>query len=74
MQDSDDSIVRLLTELRDGQKEHLALYREVAQRSLDAQQTAITLQRRGARLYRIALSITAIVFIGLIVYLFHTTH
>ena len=70
MSTPDEQIVQLLTELRDGQKEQLTLYREVAQRSLDAQQTAIDLQRRTGRLYRIVVSVGAILLAGLFVYLF----
>ncbi|MEO5623401.1 MAG: hypothetical protein ABIQ78_08310 [Dokdonella sp.] len=47
----DDELIRLLRDLRVGQQEHLALYREIKQRSLGAQQPAIELQRRSARLW-----------------------
>ncbi|MEO7062903.1 MAG: hypothetical protein ABI082_03905 [Dokdonella sp.] len=65
----DDEAIRLLRDLRAGQQEHLALYREITQRSLDAQQTAIELHCRSARLYRIVVTVGAILMIGLIIYL-----
>ena len=70
MSTSDETIVALLTELRDGQQQHLALYREVAQRSLDAQQTAIALQQRASRFYRIVVGVGAMLIAGLIVFLY----
>jgi len=70
MPTNDERIVELLTELRDGQKEQLALYVEVTQRSLAAQQTSITLQRRIGRLYRIVVSVAALLVAGMLAYLF----
>jgi hypothetical protein len=70
MPTSDERIVELLTELRDGQKEQLALYIDVTQRSLDAQQTSIALQRRIGRLYRIVVSVAALLVAGMLAYTF----
>ncbi len=70
MSTDDERIVALLTELRDGQQQHLALYRDVAQRSLDTQQTAIHLQRRASRFYRIVVAVGAVLIAGLIVFLY----
>ncbi|WP_313917031.1 hypothetical protein [Tahibacter sp.] len=56
----DEQVVQLLREIRDGQQELIALHRETAQRSLQAQQTTIDIQRRGARLYRIVVSVGAV--------------
>jgi hypothetical protein len=67
---NDERIVQLLSELREGQKEQIALSRDVAQKSLDAQRTAIEIQRRGARLYRVVISVTALLVVGFIVYLY----
>ncbi|MGQ0835152.1 MAG: hypothetical protein ACT4O5_09580 [Gammaproteobacteria bacterium] len=49
--DSSDEIKRLLTETRDAQREHLAAYRRVAERSVALQEQAfapyVRAQRRG---------------------------
>jgi hypothetical protein len=66
----DEQVVQLLREIRAGQQEHLALYREITQRSLDAQQTAIDWQRRSARLYRIVVAVGAVLIAGLVAYLY----
>ena len=70
MATNDERIVELLTELRDGQKEQLALYIDVTQRSLAAQQTSIALQRRIGRLYRIVVSVAALLVAGMLACLF----
>jgi len=48
--DGGEDIRRLLTEIRDTQREHLAEYRKVAERSLEMQQSALARhdQVRGA--------------------------
>ena len=68
--DNDSTTVTLLREIRAGQQEQIALYREVTQRSLDAQQASIELQRRSARLYRIVVAVGAVLIAGLIAFLF----
>ncbi|MFC4821404.1 hypothetical protein [Dokdonella ginsengisoli] len=65
----DDEIVQLLRDIRSGQQEHLALYRDVVQRSLDTQQLSVDLQRRSARLYRVVVSVAAVLVAGLLYYL-----
>jgi hypothetical protein len=65
----DDEIVQLLRDIRSGQQEHLALYRDVVQRSLDTQQVSVDLQRRSARLYRVVVSVAAVLVAGLFYYL-----
>ncbi len=62
-----DEILQVLREIRIGQQEHIALYRQVAQQSLDAQQAAIAVARRSARLYRIVVSVAAVLVVGLII-------
>ena len=52
MRESDD-IKELLVEIRDVQREHLAEYRKVTQRSLELQQQAVTRQEQLGRLYRL---------------------
>lgn len=65
----DSTMVALLREIRAGQQEQIALYREVTQRSLDAQQVAIDLQRRSARLYRVVVTVAAVLVSGLLAFL-----
>jgi hypothetical protein len=66
----DEQVVQLLREIHAGQQELIALHRETAQRSLQAQQTAIDIQRRGARLYRIVVGVGAVALAALFYYLF----
>jgi len=66
----DETIIQLLRDIRAGQQEHLALYREVTQRSLDAQQVAIDMQRRSARLYRSVVAVGSVLIAGLILFLY----
>ena len=47
-----DEIRELLREIRDAQREHLAEYRRVAERSLELQQRAVARQEQMARVYR----------------------
>lgn len=47
-----NEIKELLTEIRDLQREHLAEYRQVTQRSLALQQQAVTRQKQLGDLYR----------------------
>jgi len=67
--DNESTTVSLLREIRAGQQEHLAVYREVAQRSLDAQRQAIEMQRRSARLYRLVVAVAGVVIAGLVIFL-----
>jgi CHASE3 domain sensor protein len=47
-----DAIGRLLHEIRDTQREHLAEYRRVTERSLDLQQRAVARQEQMVQVYR----------------------
>ncbi|PYM71913.1 MAG: hypothetical protein DME03_18850 [Candidatus Rokuibacteriota bacterium] len=47
-----DEIQKLLREIRDTQREHLAEYRQVTQRSLELQQRAVTRQEQIGRFTR----------------------
>jgi len=47
-----DEIQKLLREIRDTQREHLAEYRHVTQRSLELQQRAVTRQEQIGRFTR----------------------
>jgi hypothetical protein len=71
MQESRE-IKELLAEIRDGQKEHLAEYKRVAERSLELQQQAVARQERIGKLYKrmvIFGSLLIVFIIVLIVYL-----
>jgi ferric-dicitrate binding protein FerR (iron transport regulator) len=48
----DDEIRGLLQDIRDAQREHLAEYRRVAERSLELQQRAVARQEQIGRVYR----------------------
>jgi CHASE3 domain sensor protein len=50
MEESDQ--LKLLAEIRDAQREHLAEYRKVAQESLALQKQAVARQEQIAKLYR----------------------
>ena len=62
-----DEIKGLLTELRDVQREHLAEYRKVTQRSLELQQQAVTRQEQLGNLYRRVLAAGAILVIFIVI-------
>jgi ferric-dicitrate binding protein FerR (iron transport regulator) len=47
-----DEIRQLLKEIRDTQREHLAEYRRVTERSLELQQRAVARQEQIANVYR----------------------
>jgi cytochrome c-type biogenesis protein CcmH/NrfG len=49
---SDDETRRLLEELRDVQREHLAEYRRVTQQAMELQQRAVERQERFGALYK----------------------
>jgi hypothetical protein len=52
-----DEIGRLLQEIRDTQREHLAEYRRVTERSLELQQRAVIRQEQFGHLYRRILAV-----------------
>ena len=70
--ETDDETRRLLREIRDAQREQLAEYRRVTERSLDLQQRAVARQEQMAYIYRRLLvvggGLVAILF-ALLVYL-----
>lgn len=49
---SEEERHRLLTEIRDIQRDHLAEYRRVTERSLDLQQRAVARQEQMVQVYR----------------------
>ena len=50
--ESGEEIRRLLQDIRDAQREHLAEYRRVAERSLELQQRAVARQEQIGQIYR----------------------
>lgn len=74
MRETEDTkeLKELLTEIRDVQREHLAEYRKVTQRSLELQQQAVARQEQHGRLYRsvvIAGAVLIVCIVGIIVVL-----
>ncbi len=70
--EADDRTHKLLEEIRDAQREHLAEYRRVTQQSLDLQQRAVDRQRELSRLYRRVVPLgggLVVVLMGLLLYL-----
>jgi len=71
---NEERIIQLLVELREGQKEQLAFSRDVTQRSLDAQHVAMDIQRRSARLYKVVVSVTLLIVVGLALFIYSIAH
>ena len=67
--ESDDETRRLLREIRDAQREQLAEYRRVTERSLDLQQRAVTRQEQIGHLYRRLLLVVGVLVAALLVLL-----
>jgi ferric-dicitrate binding protein FerR (iron transport regulator) len=68
----DDRTHRLLEEIRDAQRDHLAEYRRVTQQSLDLQQRAVDRQQELGRLYRRIVALgggSIVVLMALLLYL-----
>jgi len=57
----DDQLRTILEEIRDTQREHLAEYRRVAERSVSLQKEAVERQRQIATLYRKVVLVAAVV-------------
>lgn len=67
-----DEIRQLLRDIRDAQREHLAEYRRVAERSLELQQRAVARQEQISRVSRRVLLVGGILvaaLLALLVYL-----
>lgn len=47
-----EEIIRLLTEIRDAQREHLGEYRRIAERSVALQEASVAKYEQNMRLYR----------------------
>jgi hypothetical protein len=65
--DEAPEIVELLREIRDTQREHLEEYRTAAQRSIELQQRAVNRAENISKIYRIALSVSAVLVTAIIV-------
>jgi hypothetical protein len=69
---SDDETRQLLREIRDAQREQLAEYRRVTERSLELQQRAVGRQEQLGQLYRRLMMVGGVlvaVLLALLVYL-----
>lgn len=62
-----DEIIELLKEIRDGQREHLAEYKTVTTRSIELQERAVKRAESIGKVYRIALTVAAILVTGIII-------
>ncbi len=68
----DDQTHKLLEEIRDAQREHLAEYRRVTEQSLELQRRAVARQEQVSRIYkRVVLlgGVLVAVLLGLLLYL-----
>jgi CHASE3 domain sensor protein len=72
MQESDE--LKLLTEIRDAQREHLAEYRKVAQESLALQKQAVARQEQVVKLYRRVLVAGGAVILLVLIFLFYVLY
>jgi cytochrome c-type biogenesis protein CcmH/NrfG len=70
--EQDEEVRRLLQDIRDAQREHLAEYRRVAERSLEIQERAVARQEQAGRLVRqlvLVGGVLATVLLTLLVYI-----
>ena len=66
---TDDEVRQLLRDIRDAQREQLAEYRRVTERSLELQQRAVTRQEQLGQVYRRLMAAEGIVVALLVVLL-----
>ena len=64
-----DEIRQLLREIRDAQREQLAEYRRVTERSLELQQRAVARQEQIGHLYRRLVGVGGVMVVALLVLL-----
>ena len=64
---TEESLVRLLTDIRDVQREHLELYRKNSEAAIAKQNLALEVTRRFQRFYRM---VVAVLFAGIAALLF----
>ena len=66
---TDETTKRLLEEIRDAQREHLAEYRSVTRQSLDLQKQAVMRQEQLGAMYRRVIAVGGAVALVLLVLL-----
>jgi hypothetical protein len=64
---TEESLVQLLTEIRDIQREHLELYRKNSQAAIAKQDQALGITQRFQKFYRI---VVAVLFVGIAALMF----
>ena len=69
MEQSDE--IKLLTEIRDAEREHLAEYRRIAEESLALQKQAVARQEQIAKLYRRVVVAGGLLILLLLIFLFY---
>ena len=66
---TDDTTRKLLEEIRDAQREHLAEYRRVTRQSLDLQRQAVSRQEQLGGMYRRVIAVGGAVSLALLILL-----
>jgi len=66
---TDDTTRKLLEEIRDAQREHLAEYRSVTRQSLDLQRQAVSRQEQLGGMYRRVIAVGGAVSLALLILL-----
>jgi len=64
---TDESLIRLLIEIRDIQREHLELYRKHSEVAIAKQEQALDVTRRFQKFYRM---VVAVLFVGIAALMF----
>ena len=64
--DEESEVRQLLRDIRDAQREHLAEYRRVTERSLELQQRAVQRQEQIGQIYRRMVLVGGILVAGLL--------
>ena len=70
--DGTDELRKLLEEIRDIGREHLAEYRRVAERSVSLQEKAVARQEMSAKLYRRVVTVATLLLAGLVAFLVYS--
>jgi len=66
---TDDTTRKLLEEIRDAQREHLAEYRSVTRQSLDLQKQAVMRQEQLGTMYRRVIAVGGVASLVLVILL-----
>ena len=64
-------MIEILTEIRDGRREQIELYRTVTQHSVELQHRAVNRAENIGKLYRIAVAVSAVLIVGIIGLIFY---